>query len=91
MRDDTRARGAEVLFLGYQAEGYNHVADLAEEVLRADHPDRTVHLRDLFLKDGERWMIQPDNFHPTDEGQRAIAARVVDELSARGWLPAPRS
>jgi len=87
MDEAARARGAEILFLGYQAEGYNHVGDLAEEVLRADHPDRTVHLRDLFVKDGERTMIQPDQFHPTDAGQLAIASRLVDELRKRGWVP----
>jgi len=85
---DAQAKHAEVLFLGYQAEGYNHVGDLAEEVLRAEHGDRLVSLRDLFMVDGERRMIQADQFHPTDEGQRAIAARVLEALRARGWLVA---
>jgi lysophospholipase L1-like esterase len=87
MDEAARARSTEILFLGYQAEGYNHVGDLAEEVLRAGHADRTVHLRDLFVKDGERTMIQPDQFHPTDAGQLAIASRLVDELRTRGWVP----
>lgn len=86
---DARAKNAEVLFLGYQAEGYNHVGDLAEEVLRAEHGDRLVSLRDLFMVDGERRMIQADQFHPTDDGQRAIAARVLEALRARGWLRDP--
>lgn len=90
IRADAEARNAEVLFLGYQAEGYNHVGDVAEEVLRTEHPDRFVPLRDLFWQDGQRRMIQPDNFHPTDEGQRAIAARVLSELDARGWLERAR-
>jgi lysophospholipase L1-like esterase len=90
IRADANARDAEVLFIGYQAEGYNYVGDLAEEVLRAEHPDRFVPLRDLFWKNGERRMIQPDNFHPTDEGQRAIASRLIEELDARGWLATAR-
>ncbi|HEY8517280.1 MAG TPA: GDSL-type esterase/lipase family protein [Candidatus Binatia bacterium] len=89
MREAATARGAEILFVAYQAEGYNRVADLAEDVLRAEHADRVVHLRDLFLTaDGERRMIQDDAFHPTDDGQRAIAARVLDELVRRGWVEA---
>jgi lysophospholipase L1-like esterase len=90
IRADADARDAEVLFLGYQAEGYNHVGDLAEQVLRDEHPDRFVPLRDLFWQDGVRRMIQPDNFHPTDEGQRAIASRLIEELDARGWLATVR-
>jgi len=83
---DARAKNAEVLFLGYQAEGYNRVADLAEDVLRTEHGDRLVTLRDLFMHDGERRMVQADHFHPTDDGQRAIAGRVLEALRARGWL-----
>jgi lysophospholipase L1-like esterase len=84
---DARAHGAEVLFVGYQAEGYNHVGDLAEQVLRAEHGDRLVSVRDLFVDgNGERRMIQDDAFHPTDDGQRAIARRVLEALRSRGWL-----
>jgi lysophospholipase L1-like esterase len=86
IRSDASAQGAEVLFLGYQAEGYNHVGDLAEDVLRTEHADRFVPMRDLFWQEGERRMIQPDNFHPTDEGQQEIATRVIAALESRGWL-----
>jgi lysophospholipase L1-like esterase len=91
MLRDADARHAEVLFLGYQAEGYNHVGDLAEDVLRSEHADRLVALRDLFVDHGERRMIQADQFHPTDDGQRAIATRVLAALRARGWLDDARS
>ena len=86
IRADAGARGTHVLFLGYQAEGYNHVADLAEEVLRTEHGDAYVPLRDLFVVDGVRRMIQADEFHPTDDGQRAIAKRVLESLQERNWL-----
>jgi len=89
--DAALPRGVKVLFMGYQAEGYNHVGDLAEDVLRTEHGDLLLRLRDLFWQGGERRMIQPDQFHPTDEGQRAIGARVSDELRSRGWLPNGRS
>lgn len=89
MRRFTLQTGAQLLFVGYQAEGANHVADLAEAVLRSEHADRFIPIRDLFWRNGARTMIQPDNFHPTDEGQRAIATRVLEDLQRRGWLPAP--
>lgn len=84
---DARTRGVKLLFIGYQAEGYNRIGDLAEEVLRAEHGDAFVALRDLFFVDGERRMTQEDQFHATDDGQRAIAQRVLVTLRDRGWLP----
>lgn len=86
---DAAAHGAKVLYLGYQAEGYAGVGDLAEDVLRAEHGDELVPVRDLFVDGGgHRRMLQEDHFHPDDDGQRAIAGRVVEALRARGWIDA---
>lgn len=80
-----RATGATVLFLGYQAEGWNGSAEVVERVLERDHGESFVEMRSLFAGDGAS-MILPDNFHPTDEGQRRIAGRLLDALAARGLI-----
>ena len=81
-----RAKGIDLLFLGYQAPGWNGSADAVDELLARDHGDRTVALRPLFEGEGAK-MILPDAFHPTDEGHRRISERLRDELETRG-LPA---
>lgn len=80
-----RRHGAEVVFVGYQAPGWNGSADAVGEILAADQPDRFVETRSAFAgRDAE--LIQEDAFHPNDEGQRLIAARLRDALGRRGLL-----
>jgi len=84
-----RRHGAEVLFVGYQAPGWNGSADAVGEILTAEHPDRFVETRSVFAgRDAE--LIQDDAFHPTDEGQRLIAARLRDAVAQRGLLDRAR-
>lgn len=79
-----REKGVEVLFLGYQAPGWNGSANLVEEILVRDHPDRFLAIRDLFPS---RDLLLPDAFHPTDAGHRLIATRLAADLHRRAWLP----
>ncbi|HZR82051.1 MAG TPA: SGNH/GDSL hydrolase family protein [Candidatus Binatia bacterium] len=81
------AKGVHVLFLGYQAPGWNGSGDAASSVLAREYPDRFVELRGLFSSDPGELLLE-DAFHPTDEGHRRIAERVRTELVARGWLRA---
>jgi hypothetical protein len=74
-----------VLFVGYQAHGWNHVGDMAEDVARESHPESVLSTRHLFAE-GEHKMIQKDEFHPTTEGQRQIATLLIAELERRGWI-----
>lgn len=86
-----RRHGAEVVFVGYQAPGWNGSADAVGELLAAEQPGRFVEVRSLFAgRDAD--LLQEDAFHPNDDGQRVIAARLREALAARGLLarsPAP--
>lgn len=79
--------GARLLFVGYQSSGWNEAGALAAEVLRDRFADRSVPLRDLF--DGRTDLLQEDRFHPTAQGQRLIADRIVGDLRRRGWTESP--
>ena len=85
-----RRHGAEVLFVGYQAPGWNGSAEAVGELLAAEQSGRFVEVRSGFAG-REAELIQADAFHPTDEGQRIIAARVRDALALRGLLDRPRT
>lgn len=80
------AAGSDVLFVGYQAPGWNGSADAVDALLAREMPGRFVPTRDLFVG-RERDLLLDDAFHPNDEGQRLIAARVAQALAARGWRP----
>ncbi|MFM8411504.1 MAG: SGNH/GDSL hydrolase family protein [Alphaproteobacteria bacterium] len=80
-----RRDGAEVVFVGYQAPGWNGSADAVGELLAAEQPDRFVEMRSAFAgRDGD--LLLDDAFHPNDEGQRLIARRLRDALGRRGLL-----
>jgi lysophospholipase L1-like esterase len=83
-----RARGVEVLFLGYQAPGWNGAGDAVGELLAREHAGRFLELRSLFAPTGSRLLLD-DAFHPTDEGHRRIAERLRAELARRGWIGGP--
>ncbi|MFM7144125.1 MAG: SGNH/GDSL hydrolase family protein [Alphaproteobacteria bacterium] len=80
-----RRDGAEVVFVGYQAPGWNGSADAVGELLAAEQPDRFVEMRSAFAgRDAD--LLLDDAFHPNDEGQRLIARRLRDALGRRGLL-----
>jgi lysophospholipase L1-like esterase len=81
----TRAKGAKLLFLGYQAGGWNGSATRVDGLLAEHYADRFIDLASLFAGDGGS-LLQADGFHPTDEGQRRIAERIESELVKRGLI-----
>ncbi|HYC21593.1 MAG TPA: GDSL-type esterase/lipase family protein [Candidatus Bathyarchaeia archaeon] len=81
----TRAKGAKLLFLGYQAGGWNGSATRVDGLLAEHYADRFIELASLFAGDGGS-LLQADGFHPTDEGQRRIAERIEGELVKRGLI-----
>jgi len=81
----TRAKGATLLFLGYQAGGWNGSATRVDALLAEHYAGRFIELASLFAGDGGS-LLQVDGFHPTDEGQRRIAERIEGELVKRGLI-----
>jgi lysophospholipase L1-like esterase len=79
------AKGAQLLFVGYQAAGWNGSATRVDALLTEHYGDRFIELASLFVGDG-RSLLQPDGFHPTDDGQRRIAERLQSELVKRGLI-----